>query len=193
MEFLYEWWSYVTKPLSIIYKNCIQQGFFPDDWKKGDIIPVQIQKNNSKQIVNNYRPVSLLPTCSKIFEKLIIDNIYNFINKNNFFNNNQSGFRPIDSWIHQLVAITHNIFNAFNANPSLEVRGVFPQHFRMMISFINARVMELNGNLFKLIKSFSNKRYQRVVLNGQCSVWKLVTAVVPECSLLGPSFFSSSH
>ena len=75
MEFLYEWWNYVTKPLSIIYKNCIQQGFFPDDWKKGDIIPVQIKKNNSKQIVNNYRPVSPLPTCSKIFEKLIIDYI----------------------------------------------------------------------------------------------------------------------
>ena len=44
MKFLYEWWSYVTKPLSIIYKNCLQQGFFPDDWKKGNIILVQIQK-----------------------------------------------------------------------------------------------------------------------------------------------------
>ena len=166
MEFLYEWWSYVTKPLSIIYKNCIQQGFFPDDWKKGDIIPVQIKKNNSKQIVNNYRPVSLLPTCSKIFEKLIIDNIYNFINKNNFFNNNQSGFRPIDSWIHQLVAITHNIFNAFNANPSLEVRGVFPQHFRMMISFINARVMEL-----KMVTSLNLlNRFQTKDINGLFSM-----------------------
>ena len=56
----------ITKPLSIIYKNYRQQGVFPDEWKKGNIIPVH--KKNSKQIVDNYRPVSLLPICSKIFD-----------------------------------------------------------------------------------------------------------------------------
>ena len=63
----------ITKPLSIIYKNSLQQGVFPDDWKKGNIIPVH--KKNSKQIVNSCRPVSLLPICSKIIEKLIFDSI----------------------------------------------------------------------------------------------------------------------
>ena len=43
----------------------------------------------------------------------------------NLFNNNQSGFRLNDSCIHQPIDITHNIFRAFDANPSLEVRGVF--------------------------------------------------------------------
>ena len=47
----------ITKPLSIMYKNCLQQGVFRDDWKKGNIIPVH--KKNSKQKVNNYRPVPL--------------------------------------------------------------------------------------------------------------------------------------
>ena len=47
------------------------------------------------------------------------------INKNNLFNNNQSGFRPNGSCIHQLIAITHNIFSAFDANSSLEICGVF--------------------------------------------------------------------
>ena len=82
----------ITKPLSIIYKNCLQQGVFPDEWKKGNIIPVH--KESSKQLVDNYWPESLIPTCSKIFEKLIFDSIYEFLNKNNLFNNNQSGFRP---------------------------------------------------------------------------------------------------
>ena len=113
----------ITKPLSIIYKNCLQQGVFPDEWKKGNIIPVH--KKNSKQVVDNYRPVSLLPICSEIFKKLIFDSIYEFLNKNKIFNNNQSGFRSNDSCIHQLIAITHNIFSAFDANPSLEVHGVF--------------------------------------------------------------------
>ena len=54
--------------------------------KKGNIIPVH--KKNSKQIVDNYRLESLLPICSKIFEKLIFDSIYEFLNKNSLFNNN---------------------------------------------------------------------------------------------------------
>ena len=113
----------ITKSLSIIYKNCLQQGVFPDDWKKGNIISVH--KKSSKKIVNNYRPVSHLPIYSKIFEKLIFDSIYEFINKNNLLNNNQSGFKLNDSCIDHLIDIIHNIFSAFDANLSLEVRGVF--------------------------------------------------------------------
>ena len=69
--------------------------------------------------------MSLLSICSKVFEKLIFDSIYEFIDENNIFNNNESGFQPSDSCIHQLIAITHNIFCVFHANPSLKVRGVF--------------------------------------------------------------------
>ena len=114
--------------------------------------------------------MSLLPICSKIFEKLIFDSIYDL------FNNNKSGFRPSDSCINQLVAITHNIFNAFNANPSLEVRGVF---FDLSKAFdrvwhdgllYKLKGNGIDGNLFKLIKSFLNNRCQRVVHNGQSSV-----------------------
>ena len=82
-------------------------------------------KKNPEQIVDNYRLVSLLPICSKIFEELVFDSIYDSIDKSNLFNNNQSGFRPSDSCIHRLIAITHNIFSTFDAKPSLEVRGVF--------------------------------------------------------------------
>ena len=57
---------------------------------------ITVHKKNSNQTVNNYRPVSLLPICSKTFEKLIFDSIYDLIDKNNLFNNNQSGFIPSD-------------------------------------------------------------------------------------------------
>ena len=133
--------------------------------------------------------------CSEIFEKLIFDSIYEFLNKNNLFNNNQSGFRPNDSCIHQLITITPNIFSAFDANPSLEVRGVFLDLSKAFDRVWNDGFLYklksnvIDGNLFKLIKSFLKNRSQRVVLNGQSSVWKSVTAGVLQSSVLGPLFF----
>ena len=164
----------ITKTLSIIYKNCLQQQVFPDDWKKGNIIPVY--KKNSKQIANNYRAAPLLPICSKIFEKLIFDSIYDFIDKNNLFNNNQSGFRPNDSCIHQLIGITHDTFTVFDGNLSLEVCGVFLDLSKAFDRvwydglLYKLKTNRIDGNLFKLIKSFLKNRWQRVVLNGQSSV-----------------------
>ena len=86
-------------------------------------------------------------------------------------------------------------FSAFNANPLLEVRGVFldlsKAFYRVWYDGLLYKLKSegIDGNLFKLIKSFLNNRCQRVVLNGQPSVWKLVTAGVPQDSLLGPLFF----
>ena len=74
-------------------------------------------KKNSKQLVNIYRPVSLLPIYSKIFEKAIFHSIFNVMIQNNLLNSCQSGFRPNYSCINQLISITHNIYCAFDANP----------------------------------------------------------------------------
>ena len=113
----------IIKPLFIIFQNCLKSSTFPDDCKKGNIVPVH--KKKSKQLVNNYCSVSLLPICSKIFEKVIFDSIFNFMIQNNLFNSCQSSFRPNGSCINQLISITHNIYRVFDANPSLEVRGGF--------------------------------------------------------------------
>ena len=78
---------------------------YPFIWKRSNIIPVH--KKNDKQLVKNYRPISLLPIFGKIFEKIIFDRLYNFLSQEELLNPNQSGFRPSD------------------CNPSLEVRSVF--------------------------------------------------------------------
>ena len=94
--------SVITEPLSIIFKNCIDCGVFPDTWEMSHIIPAH--KKNDKRSLNNYRPVSLLPICGNIFERIIFNNVFLFLEDNSLLTPNQSGFRPNDSCINQLLS-----------------------------------------------------------------------------------------
>ena len=65
----------ISKPLHILFNNSVINEPFQNKWKKANIIPVH--KKGDKQIIKNYRPVSLLPICSKIFEKIIFNSLLN--------------------------------------------------------------------------------------------------------------------
>ena len=118
----------IIPPLKIIFESAIISSHFPDAWKKGNIIPVH--KKESKNLVKNYRPISLLPIFGKILQKIIYNNLFEYFQENKFLSDNQSGFRSGDSCISQIIAITHEIYKAFDGNPSLETRGVFLDIFK---------------------------------------------------------------
>ena len=69
----------LAKPLSL--KNCIDTDVSPDIWKKSNIVPVY--KRGYKKIIDNYRPISILPICGNILEKNLFNSIYEFIEENN--------------------------------------------------------------------------------------------------------------
>ena len=111
----------ICRPLNIIFKRFLNTGKFPLEWKKGNVVP--IHKKDDKQNVKNYRPASLLPICSKIFERLIYNVMYVFLTETDLLSPNQSGFRSGDSCINQLLSINHEILNVFDKG--LEDRGIF--------------------------------------------------------------------
>ena len=111
----------VCKPLSIIFNDCLNKGKFLHEWKKASVVPVH--KKGHKQSLKNYTPISLFPICSKIFERPIYNEIFNFFTENNLISRNQSGFRHGDFCVKQLLAITHEIYESFDEG--FELRGVF--------------------------------------------------------------------
>ena len=82
-----------------------------------------IHKTGDTQTLKHYHPVSLLPIFSKVFERLIYNEMFGFFLDKDLLPANQSGFKPGNSCINQLLSITHNIYKSFD--DSYEVRGVF--------------------------------------------------------------------
>ena len=108
------------KPLQLIFRSCIENGKFPSEWKKAN--DVLVHKKGNKQTLENYRPVSLLPICGKIFEHLICNSLFEFFIANELISSNQSGFKPGDSCINQLLSITYEIYKSFD--DGYEVKSV---------------------------------------------------------------------
>ena len=65
-------------------------------------------------MLQNYRSVSLLPICGKIFERLMFNEMFEFFIKNKLISSSQPGFKPGDPCINKLLSITHEIYGSFD-------------------------------------------------------------------------------
>ena len=90
----------------------MQTGYFLDNLKIATVVP--IYKGDDKRLVNNYRPISVLPMFSKILEKIIFTRISNFVVQNNILSDNQFGFRNNLSTYMTLLKLSDTTFNELN-------------------------------------------------------------------------------
>ncbi len=106
---------------SEIIKLSLSIGIFPNSYKKANVIP--IHKKESKTIVNNYRPISLLSVVSKVFEKIVFKYVYNFFKENFVLSVFQSGFQSGMSTVTQLLEVYHKFCEAVENGK--EIRVIF--------------------------------------------------------------------
>ena len=183
--------QYISNPLSYIFNLSLQLGQFPDPLKVAKVSPVY--KKGDREQPGNYRPISVLPVLSKIFEKLVNNRLIEHLEKNDILYKHQYGFREGRS---TKLAVTNLINQLVHYQDEGRVTvGVFID-FAKAFDTINHSILlskmenyGITGLPLDWFRNYLCNRVQYVQHNGATSSFKLSSCGVPQGSVLGPTLF----
>ena len=181
----------IAQSLTNLFNYSIQTEIFPTEWKVAKIIP--LHKSGPKNIVDNYRPISILSAISKIFEKILHKQLFAYLNNNNLISKHQFGFRPMHSTADALLHSTNEWYRnmddgMLNIAGFLDLKKAYDtvNHEILIgkLSFLGMQPCALN-----LITSYLGNRLQRCYVNGYLYKPHKIDYGVPQGSILGPLLF----
>lgn len=183
---------FIIPYITHILNCCIQESYFPKDWKLANVVP--LPKINNPSELGHLRSISILPTLSKLLEKVMQLQILSYVTTNNIIPFKQSGFRAGYSCTTALTDVIDDIVRAQDENEAtLLIMIDYTKAFDMINHQLLLSILKYIGfgeAAFSLVSSFLTDRYQRVICDGNCSDILLVTAGVPQGSILGPLLYS---
>ena len=181
----------ISEPLSKLFNQCIKQGTFPNALKIAKVLP--FYKDGNCQLPESYRPISLLNSISKVFEKIIFGKMYKFLRKYRILTPEQYGFQPKKNCADALLEFTEFIREVIDKRRYGET---FFIDFQKAFDTINHELLILKldkygirGKLNKLIRSYLTDRKQYVAFDQKESRIEHSTCGVPQGSILGPLLF----
>ena len=184
--------NFISPTLTKLFNKCYCDGYFPDDLKTAKVLPLFKNKGCLTDI-SNYRPISMLPIFSKLFEKMIHQKLWTFLDENNIINENQFGFRASHSTAHALISATENLYKSLDND--LHTLGIFID-FSKAFDTVNHSILcsklehyGIQDNMLKLIESYLSNRDQYVLYGNKASSKLPITLGVPQGSVLGPLLF----
>ena len=181
----------ITQPLTMIINQSLLTGIFPEKLKIAKVIP--LYKKGDRLIMGNYRPISLLPAISKLFEKVVYQQLYHYFTANNLFYEGQYGFRNNHSCELANIELTDHILSALDEKKlPLSIFMDLSKAFDTLDHTILIRKLHhygITGTPLNWFKSYLTDRVQYVEINSLSSTMGPITTGVPQGSILGPLLF----
>ena len=182
----------LVKPLAIMVNQMLNTGIFPSQLKISKVIP--LHKANDETLLSNYRPIALLPSVSKIFENVVLDQISNYFIDNNLLSMQQYGFRAKHSTeFAALNLVDHLTYKLDSGQIPSNVYIDLSKAFDTLIHDILLNKLNfygVRGVANRLIYSYLSERQQVVQFNDCISEMNSIKTGVPQGSVLGPLLFS---
>ena len=183
--------SILAPSLTAIFTKSILTGIYPTEWKTTRVTPVF--KKGIKIDLNNYRPISVIPVVSKVFEKMVYDQLYQYLNDNKLLSGCQSGFRSLHSTLTALLEATNswsvNIDNGFvNGVVFIDLNKAFDTIDHEII-LCKLSYFDADQATIKWFQSYLSDRTQTCNVNGSLSTTSAVICGVPQGSILGSFAF----
>lgn len=183
--------SIISAPMAHIINVCLKSGNFPDNLKIAKVLP--IFKSGNRKDINNYRPISILPAFSKVFEKIIAHRLINYLESHKLLIDQQHGFRANHSTETAILQLVSNVYRGLEEK--LNILGIFLDLSKAFdtldhdILLYKLNNLGIRGIPHKLFKSYLSNRQQCVFTNGSHSKLMSVSKGVPQGSVLGPLLF----
>ena len=182
----------LVRPLAITINQMLNTGIFPSQLKFSKVIP--LYKANDENLLSNYRAIALLPSVSKIFENVMLDQISNYFINNNLLSMQQYGFRAKHSTeFAALNLVDHLTYKLDNGLIPSNIYIDLSKAFDTLIHDILLKKLTyygVRGVANRLIYSYLSERQQVVQFNDFISEMNSIKTGVPQGSVLGPLLFS---
>lgn len=182
----------LIKPLTHMYNRSLILGQVPQQWKMAHVSAIFKGKGDEHD-PTNYRPISVTSCLGKILEKIIFKYLYNYLQEYEILTKYQSGFRPRDSTVNQLLEIYNIIIENLDKGKNVrfifcDVSKAFDKVWHRGLLF-KLKKYGICGPLLNWFSSYLSERKQRVIQEGFHSSWANTSAGVPQGSVLGPYLF----